>query len=140
MPTATKTDFALNVLCKLNKVSIGDQTANLSLKIPRSDALTLDIADEYLCGRRLTGRVVTVREDEDARQTNFLEGERHAVAAVFDVKSFRVSPKQISCGLTFALKEIDVTELAQLANQTARLLVEEVGLLDGDSEDDEKEE
>lgn len=90
---AKNKEFALNIPCKLKRLSLGDQTCNLGISITRGESFSLDAADRFLCGRRLVGTVVTAREDEDARQTNFLDGERHAVKAVFDVKAFRTSPK-----------------------------------------------
>lgn len=119
---ATK-EALLSVLCRLNRISVGDDTATLSAKFARSDGLTVEQADTFFCGRRITGRLTVIEADEDARQTNFVGDENRCLETVFEAKSFRVSPKQITCGLTFSLNG---TNVGGLANHTAQLIVEKV--------------
>lgn len=120
--------FQLDVPVKFGKVSFGDSTCNVSISISR-DVMTLIKADEYFSYRRLSGLVLACPPDESINQTNFAD-KRHEVAGTFDVKGFRVGAKNLSTGVTFSLKDVDVGEFAKLANQTGRLGVLQVQDLD----------
>lgn len=129
---------ALSVPVEFGGVSIGDGTARLGLKIDRSN-LNIDAADEALCGRRLKGRVVVLKDGEQANQTTFLDGVRHEVESIFDVKRFGVAPRAITCGLTFSLAEIDVEALTHFAKRKGRFIVDEIGEIPGDDENEDAE-
>jgi hypothetical protein len=130
---------ALSVPVEFGGVSIGDGTARLGLKIDRTN-LNIDAADEALCGRRLKGRVVILKDGENVNQTTFLDGVRHEVSSIFDVKRFGVAPRNITCGLTFSLADIDVEALSHFAKQKGRFIVDEVSAIPDEDEDEEVEE
>lgn len=130
---------ALSCAVEFGGVSIGDGTARLGLKIDRSN-LNIDAADEALCGRRLKGRVVVLKDGEQANQTTFLDGVRHEVSSIFDVKRFGVAPRNITCGLTFSLADIDVEALSHFAKQKGRFIVDEVSAIPADDENEEADE
>ena len=120
---------ALNVLVAFSGVSIGDGTARVGVRVLR-EWLQINKADESLCGRRLTGRIVRLKDGEDPNQTLMLDEDRHQIAGSFDVKSFGVNQKAISFGLTFSLKDIDISELGFFAKQSGRLIVDQIVDLD----------
>lgn len=124
-------------------VSIGVETARIGVKFDR-DALSIDTADEFLCGRRLTGRIYTVPKGEDPTQKHMFKGERHEVTNVFDIKKISVSPKMIGANLTFALEGVDMAELSQFASRQGRIEIYELANLadvgeDADDEDGDEE-
>lgn len=133
----------LDVPVEFGGVSFGDETARLGLRIARP-FMYIDAADELLCGRRLSCRVVTCPNGDDPNQKYLVDGVGASVEAVADVKRFGVSPKAISANLTFSLGEIDVRELASFSKKTGRLIVLGVGVLpdtkvaaDGPPDDDD---
>ena len=128
----------LDLAVAFNGVSIGESTARIGVTVDRS-LLELKRADELLCGRRLTGRIL-VRKKGDHDDQATLPGmeDTQFVAAVdgnFDVKRLGVSPGEYSAGLTFALPEIKVGDLAKFANRTGKLQVYSVEDLDDVSEE-----
>lgn len=106
-------------------VSIGDGTCRVGIRIPRGE-MKLSKADQMLCGRRLTGRIVLTPNGESANQMYMFKGLKHEIAGTFDIKGYSVRPDWISCGLTFAMSEIDPRELASFAKRQGRLLVQGV--------------
>lgn len=116
-------------------VSIGEGTARVGIRVLR-EWMTITKADEALCGRRLTGRIVRLKDGEDPNQTLMLDEDRHQIVGSFDVKSFGVNQKAISCGLTFSTKDIDIRELGFFAKQSGRLIVDQI--IDLESVDDEE--
>lgn len=129
----------LGVPVAFGGVSIGVETARLGIKIDR-EVMSLESADEFLVGRRLTGRVWTVPKGEDPSQKHFLDGEKHEMAAVFDVKKIGISPTILSTGLTFSLKDVDTEQLVNFSGRGGRLEIYEVAALEDVSDDDEDEE
>jgi hypothetical protein len=129
----------LNVPVQFGTVSI-TTTAHVGVKINREN-LNIDAADELLCGRHLTGKLLAVPPGEDpAQQLAFDTGDRAEVAACFDVKRFSADPDFISAGLTFALAEIDVKVLSCLAKKSGRLVVTTVAdMPDGEEESEHSE-
>ncbi len=106
-------------------VSIGDGTCRVGIRIPRGE-LSLAKADKTLCGRRLTGRIVLTPNGESPNQMYMFEDLKHEIRGTFDIKGYNVRPDWISCGLTFAMSEIDPRELASFAKRQGRLLVQGV--------------
>ncbi len=124
--TQRKTDDAeLDVEVDFLGVSLGAETARLGCKVARS-RIPLGAAELVLCGRRLSGRVTVRPDGDDADQTYIVDGMKHEISAVFDVKRFSVSPDWLSFGLTFVMTEIDVRELACFAKRRGQLVVAEV--------------
>lgn len=119
-------------------VSIGVETARLGIKIDR-DTMSLETMDEFLCGRRLTGCVWTVPKGEDPSQKHFLDGEKHEMAAIFDVKKIGVSPSTFTTGLTFSLKDVDTEQLVNFSGRNGRLAIYEVVALEEVGDDEETE-
>lgn len=134
------TKLELEVDVQFGGVSIGDETARVGVKFDRA-RLTLDQADEFLCGKRLTGRIEVCAPGEAEGQSSLpgMEDERPHLDGTFDVKRFGVGLKEISCGLTFSLGSIDVRELARFAKKNGRLLIADAEFLPDDSETDESE-
>ena len=136
--TETETNV-LSVAVDFETVSIGDGTARIGIKIDR-EHMNVVAADEAFCGRRLSGRIVAMPKDEDPDQQHMFDGEKHELSGFFDVKRFGASPKAITAGLTFALAEIDVSELGHFAKRCGRLIIDSVGPLEVDGEPADEDE
>lgn len=135
----TKSTAVLDVPVAFGNVSIGDGTARLGIVIDR-EQLTVENADLMLCGRRLTGAVVVQPNGDSTDQTYLVDGIKHELRAVFDVKRIGVSPKEISTGLTFALKGLELAELGFFAKRSGRLVVDAVTELESEAEEPEETE
>ena len=114
-----KKQAVLDIPVSFNGVSIGDGTANIGVKIDRKH-LDIMAADESLCGRRLSGRVIVIQNGDDPKQKMIAADMKHELASTFDTKSFRVSPKYITTGLTFALGEIDIDAPTPMLSRYSR--------------------
>lgn len=132
-------DAELEVDVQFGGVSIGDETARVGIKIDRT-LLDLEKADDMLCGKRLTGRIEVCAPGEQNGQQSLpgMKDSRPHLDGTFDVKRFGVGLKEFSCGLTFGLGSIDVSELAKFAKKNGRLTVTDAQFLpeDGDDDDD----
>lgn len=138
--TKTKTDDRRQLRVQFGGVSIGEATARVGIRLER-ELLNLDAADELFAGRRLTGAVMVVPDGESPDQQRLFDGDdKHEIESTFDVKGFRVAPKEIGCGLTFALAEIDVAQLGHFAKRSGVLLIDNVEALPDEDEDAEADE
>lgn len=118
----TKVQNLVEIPVDFGNVSIGDETARLSIKINKN-FLNIIAAEELLCGRRLTGSVqLGGIEDMDGQQTLF-EADV-IVPGTFDVHRFGVSPKVYTTSLTFRLAEIEVGDIARFSKGRGRLIVQ----------------
>lgn len=106
-------------------VTIGDGVAGIKVTISR-DKLALEIADEYLCCKRLIGSAVIVPGVDDLDQTymNNTGKVKHRVRGAFDVNSFSVTPKKIGARISFSIESIDIEVLSHFAKQNGFLVVE----------------
>ncbi len=130
----------LELPVNFGQVSIGDKTARIGATCQRTE-LTLRVADETLCEARLDGCIVAKPPDENADQGTFPGMEDETLKGTFDVKGFSVTSEQISLGLTFAIKSVDVSLLAHFAKRSGKMIVWGREDLDtGDDEEDGKEE
>ena len=111
-----------DLACDFGNVSIGDETVRVGIKIDRED-LSLEQADELFSSMRLQGKI-TLKTKADEQQQNF-EGmdDVTEIETTFDVKRFSVKRKEISCGLTSAIGDISITDLAHFAKRTGRLII-----------------
>lgn len=125
----------LDIPVEFGGVSIGEATARLGIRANRS-VLNLAAADEVFCGHRLTGRVVLGGSDDQPGQGRIVDDLDHQVDGTFDCKRIGVTQEQISTGLTFSLADVDVRELAKFSKGTGRLIVEGVGELPEEADDD----
>lgn len=129
----------LDIQVEFGGVSIGDATARLGVKIDRSVCSILT-ADEVFCGHRLSGRVVLGGGSDQPGQQHLVDDLEEMVAGVFDVKRFGANAKQISTGLTFSLADVDITSLAKFSKGAGRLVINEVGELPYDAEEEDDDE
>lgn len=113
---------ALDLPVKFGNVSIGETTARLAAKFDR-EAIDIDTADDAFCERRLIGRVVYGHVGDAPGQTKLLATD-DIIEGAFDIKGFSVSTRQINAGLTFAIGEIDVQQLARFAGGAGRMIVD----------------
>ena len=139
MATKTSKKTRAKIAVKFGGVSIGEDTARLGIVIDRADMPDLLQAESILCGRRLTGDVRVARTNEDTKCLPGMEDVAYCVASTFDVKRIGVSPKHISAGLTFALSEIDVSDLAHFSKKSGWLNVQNVAVLEDEEENEEAE-
>ncbi len=116
-------------------VSVGDETARLSLRISR-ESLNIIAADELLCGRRLAGSVQLGGLGDCEGQSKLFDCDVE-VGGTFDVHRFGVSSKHYSTGLTFKLKEINIGDLAQFSKGSGRLCIAEISDIPHDVADDD---
>lgn len=128
----------LDVAVSFGGVSIGDTTAKVSFTINR-DRFDLEEADRFLCGKRLTGRLVVVRGDEDPNQEPLpgMEDNKLELSSVFDCKGFRATPKTIASGAVFLLESIDVSVLGHVAKKSGRLIIQSVEEASSGNEDED---
>lgn len=105
-------------------VSIGDATARIGVTIDRQE-LKLSEADKHLCEKRLTGRIITRPGNPEQGSLPGVDLET-SLRGTFDVKGLRVSADEIAIGLTFQLRNIDVSALAHFAKRGGRLLIDAV--------------
>lgn len=129
-----------NLPIDFGNLSIGDRTASLGFKLSR-EVFSLDDADHFLCGRRLTGSII-VQPNRDHPDQEYFEGmdQKYLVEASFDIKSIRVTPKQLGGNLTFPLGEVNVSDLAHFAKRTGTLKIKGVEDLAAIKQADEEEE
>ncbi len=122
-------------------VSIGDKTARLGVSLERSESLTVAQADKSLCGCRLTGKVVARIGDAVGEQDPLpgLDAGDTVLDATFDVKQLSITPTSIGFGLTFAIKGLDVGELAHFAKRSGKLIVYEVAEIPEEREEEEED-
>jgi len=123
----------LDVPCEFGGVSIGECTARLGVRISR-EQISLEEADDCLCGRRLECRVVLGHPEDAPGQQTLIEDADLCVAGSADVKRFGCSPDWITGGLTFSLQEIDVAELARFSKGRGRLAVCDIAEIPEDGE------
>lgn len=112
----------LQVSVKFSGVSIGKNTARVGAKILR-DILTIDQAEGFFCNRRLVGSIRLGSRSEDPAQTKFLDTDL-VVTGSFDVKGYNAQTDSFNIGLTFALTEIDIADLAKFAGGSGQLTVQ----------------
>lgn len=132
---AKKTEtVVLDLPVAFSNVTIGDETARVGITIDRKD-LPLGKADQNLCGRRLTGRIIARLGGSSAgpagSDQQSLPGadDDPVVEGTFDVKSFNVKKKVITAGLTFSLDNLDVAELGRFAKRNGKFTVTAVDSL-----------
>lgn len=125
----------LDVPVSYGNVSIGDTFARLAVKIDKQQ-LNVETAEEFFCGRRLTG-LLFVGDDAEGQQVMF-HGARPEIDGVFDAKAFRSTPKSIGAGLTFGVNDLDLGVLSKFAKHSGRFTVYDVQGLD-DANDDADE-
>lgn len=122
-------------------VGIGDATARLGLKFDIK-VMSVKVANELLCGTRLTIKAVLGRPGDEAGQAMipWTEDAAHEIEASVDVKRFSVSPKNITAGLTFQVKGLDVESLSHFAKRSGKLHILDVQEIPEDEAGDEDEE
>lgn len=127
----------LEIACSYANVNIGDKTARLGISTSRGN-LTVSQADKQLCGKRLTGKLLARRGGGGSDQQSLPGAEDDIeIQAVFDVKGFGVTGKNISFGATFALASIDVETLAHFAKTSGIVyILEAADIPEGEEEDD----
>jgi hypothetical protein len=113
---------ALDLPVSFSNVSIGDGTARVGIQIDRAK-LTISKADQNLCGRRLTGKLIAGGVGDAPGQTYLPGTKLPELVGIFDVKSFSVNKKRIGAGLTFILEGLDLGLIAKFAKRSGRLVV-----------------
>ena len=122
-------------------VSIGKETARLSVKIDRNmTGLSPNEADELFCGHRLTCKVIQRSNDDDPNQTTMVPDLYETVEGHADVKRMGVSASHIGFGLTWSLADVDVKTLALFSKASGRLVVFAVAPIPEDAPDDSDDE
>ncbi len=119
--------YVLEFEVAYGNVSIGDKTARISASVDRKK-LTLAKADQNLCDRRLSGKLLGKRRGDAPDQQTFSGMEDDLILeGVFDAKGYSVSSDKLKIGFTFNLKEIEVSEFAQFAKRTGVVTIYDVG-------------
>lgn len=113
-----------NIPVEFGNLSIGDASARLSLRIER-DELDLDDAVETLCERRLTATI----EVGDGHPRLFDSDPVPKIMSAFDTRKVGIGSKHYSTGLTCALQEVDVRELARFAKQRGVIRIADVSAI-----------
>lgn len=120
-------DCLFDLPCSYGNVSIGDKTCNVKASISRGD-LKLADADKKLCEHRLTGKIVAKPAGWQATQSPLpgMDGDDIEMSGCFDVKGLNVKSDSIGIGLTFSIKEVDVSTLAKFAKRDGRIVIESI--------------
>jgi hypothetical protein len=130
----------LDVPVDFKNVSIGKTTARLGASFDRS-SLNINAADDTFCGHRLTGRVLLGGSDAANGQGQLFDEDEYdgVVSGIFDVKRISAGPDDISCGLTFSLKDVDIERLAKFSGGKGRVQIQDVAPLPEDVADEHEE-
>ena len=131
-----KDNYMLEVAVTFKGVSVGKGTGRISFAVDRNN-MGIDKAEEYFCGRRLTGFLVAVRpKDEDPDQQVMFD-ESHKLDGSFDIKQFACKPQEFTASASFGLSEITFADLEFFANRSGQLRVLSSAVL---AQEDESEE
>lgn len=114
-----------DVPVKFGGVSIGEKTARIGISVSR-EYLNLEQADKLFTDRRLNGAVVLGHSDDAEGQIKLWDDSDHQLQTSFDIKGFRVGSEHFSAGLTMALKEINIVELARFSKGIGRFAIYDV--------------
>lgn len=126
----------LNV--SFGNVNIGEDTVRIGITIPRKE-ISVSQADKHLCGKRLIGQIIAqAGKGGDGQGGLFEAGE--SLDGSFDVKSFNVKRKSLSCGLTFSIASVDINKLAYFAKRNGKLVVDEMTEIPEEDEGGDEEE
>lgn len=117
-------------------VSIGDGTCRIGVTCDRGN-LTVERADENLCGHRLTGKIEVKPKGEQPDQGVLPGMAEPGLEGSFDVKGYRVTEKEIGFGMTFAVRDTDVGHLAKFAKRDGRLVVQDVAAIESEEAEEE---
>lgn len=132
-PASADTE-ALDIPVQFGGVSLGDETANITLVIDRTK-LNLKRAEHFFCGSRLEVTLAAdPNADKDSEDQNKFWDDVDTINAVVDSKSLRITPKRFGVGLTFQLTEIDVAEIAHLAKHVGRIKCTRTGAMQSKKE------
>lgn len=128
----------LQVACEFGGVSLGgDGAARIGIKVSR-DVMTLEQADNYLCGKRLSGKI-TASSGDDPNQKTIADDIDEQLEATFDVKRISASPSEIGASLTLVLDDQDVSAFAHFAKRSGWLTVDRVEVIEVDDAEQETE-
>lgn len=123
-------------------VSIGEDTAAIGITITRDDIAVKspDIhpvarAYDLLCTRRLKVILTIGRYDECETQSKLLETDI-VITGTCDTNSLSVMSKQFSSRLTFALSEINASEIAMFAKRKGFMTI--TSLMEQIADDDDE--
>lgn len=127
----------LDVPVEFGGVSVGQTTVRIGVRMNR-DQVDLDVADEVFCGHRLNVEITLGKSDEMPNQKKAFDAAYH-VRGSADVKHMGVNADVITSGLTFSLKEIDISEIARFSKGTGKLTVYNVAELPEDAPNEHNE-
>lgn len=139
MATATleEKQVVLDTNCEFGGVTIGDETARLGVKLSR-ERIDINMADTIFSGYRLDVMIVLGHCDDQPGQLKLFEDSDYSINSSADVKKWSANRKEISTGLTFALGDIKVEDLAKFAKGKGRIVIKSIKELpDVDDENDE---
>lgn len=137
---ASSVKAKLSVECSFKSVSFGSDTAKLGVNIGR-DAMSLEDAEEYLCGRRSKVRIVARASADDPNQGRLdgMEAEDRVLVATVDIRGFGVKPKMFSTSLSFINDSLGESGLEHFAGVKSGLLefftTEAIQVYDEDEEE-----
>lgn len=139
---AKKKSDVINLPVGYGDVRVGDKTCGIRASVSL-ESFPLAQADKTLCERRITGRIIAKPAGWEADQQGLptMDGDDLEMSGVFDVKSLNVSGDSIGFGLTFSIKDVDVSTLAQFAKRMGRIVIDDVSTIpDGADSNGESEE
>lgn len=121
--------------------SSGLLACKIGVKCSRS-SMSLEQADEMLCGKRLNVTLAINTKGDDARQKRIKtdSGGVVEVEGVCDVKSFRVGPNGYSFGLTFNRENVDGRLLQDFPKASGQMHIDGVEDIPEEKSDDEDSE
>jgi hypothetical protein len=125
-PAGSAVAADLTIPVKYGDLSVGDGTCRIGLTAFR-DKLTLKIADEKLCGKRLIGCISCAPGNNNPEQSPMPGMDADVeIAAAFDVKRVNFTIKTITFGLTFAIASLKVEDLVGFAKRAGKLVVTQI--------------
>lgn len=117
----------LELAVNFGSVSIGDETAHISVSCPR-ERLGIAMADQFLCAKRVgvslkLGPSGTSGDDPGQGQFEGMDDAFADLSASADTGNVGFSRKKVGFGLTFALDEIGTAELGAFAKREGWLKI-----------------
>lgn len=107
---------------EFGSATIGDTCASIGVKVDRAH-LEVHVADDELNGKRV-GLQLYLGEHQPRQKKLFASEKVEHIELTCDVKSLRLSPKQIGFRISGDLQSMDVDQLKALVKRTGTLVVQ----------------
>lgn len=126
----------LTIPVEFSKASTGVETVSIGATVSR-DHLDLNVADDEICGHRLTCDVAVGEHNPEQQTLPGMEDARDVMRIIADVKGINVKPDRLRFSLSTLRQSVDLPKFMALCERSGTIVVLESQLLaDVDEEDD----